>query len=94
MCGRYTLTADISELERLEWYEELLSDHRPCYNIAPGQEAPIVGVTSEGRRVLQDLRWGLVPFWADNEKMGYRMINARAETAHETPAFRAAFERR
>lgn len=91
MCGRYTLTADMSDLERLDWYDELLSDHRPRYNIAPTQDAPVIARNKEGVRGLLDMRWGLVPFWADDPDMGNRMINARSETVHSKPAFRAAF---
>ncbi|MDX1566591.1 MAG: SOS response-associated peptidase [Longimicrobiales bacterium] len=94
MCGRYTLTADMSDLERLDWYDELLSDHQPRYNIAPTQDAPVIARNKEGVRGLLDMRWGLVPFWADDPEIGNRMINARSETARSKPAFRAAFQSR
>lgn len=94
MCGRYTLTADMSDLERLDWYDELLSDHAPRYNIAPTQRAPVIVRNPEGVRGLLDMRWGLVPFWADGPDIGNRLINARSETAKSKPAFRAAFESR
>ena len=65
----------------------------PRYNIAPTQEAPVV--TGEGGvRRLRSMRWGLVPFWAKDLSIGNRLINARAEGAAATPAFRAAFARR
>lgn len=65
----------------------------PRYNIAPSQEVAAVRV-EEGQRRLIGLRWGLIPFWAAEPKIGYKMINARSETAHKTPAFRAAFRGR
>ncbi|MFP3948050.1 MAG: SOS response-associated peptidase [Longimicrobiales bacterium] len=94
MCGRYTLTADMSELERLDWYDELLSDHQPRFNIAPTQDAPVILRNREGVRGLLDMQWGLVPFWADDPDIGHRLINARSETARSKPAFRAAFRSR
>jgi putative SOS response-associated peptidase YedK len=65
----------------------------PRYNIAPTQDAPVV-VMREGHRRLEKFRWGLVPPWADDPGMGARMINARAETVHQSKAFRSAFTRR
>jgi putative SOS response-associated peptidase YedK len=62
------------------------------YNVAPGTAAPVV-VNLE-RPLVTAHRWGLVPHWARDPKMGYRMINARAETLAEKPAFRAAIRRR
>lgn len=67
----------------------------PRYNIAPSQ--PILAVREDhegGEREMTFLSWGLVPFWADDPKIGNRMINARSETAHEKPSFRAAFKYR
>jgi len=68
-------------------------DYPPRFNIAPGQDAPIIAQDRDGRR-MGLLRWGLVPAWADDPSVGNRMINARAETAAEKPAFRGAFKRR
>lgn len=94
MCGRYTLStpADlISDLFEVESVPEL----SPRYNIAPTQEAPVVRVIEPGApRSCELLRWGLVPFWADDPTIGNRMINARSESAAGKPAFRASFKRR
>src|SRR3546814_15251813 len=57
------------------------------------QEAAVVRL-EDGERCLTTLRWGLIPFWADDEKVGYRMINARAEGVEKSRAFREAFKRR
>jgi putative SOS response-associated peptidase YedK len=65
----------------------------PRYNIAPTQPALIVREVDK-RRLATLVRWGLVPFWADDIAIGNRMINARAETVAEKPAFRAAFRHR
>ena len=67
----------------------------PRYNVAPSQEVLAVRQTPEHRdRQLVTFKWGLVPHWADDPNIGYRMINARAETAAEKPAFRSAFRAR
>lgn len=93
MCGRYTLAGpDPSVLRaRFPLGESVEIDRR--YNVAPGDD--VVGVIRrrehepEGAR----LRWGLVPHWAKDPKVGYRTINARAESLDERPAFKRAFER-
>jgi len=61
----------------------------PRYNIAPGQELPVV--VAEDSRVLKLMRWGLVPGWAKDVSIGYKMINARAETISEKPSFKKPF---
>lgn len=100
MCGRYTLTVPgetVAEVFDLPSVPEL----SPRYNIAPTQDAPVIRVLGEpreevaaGTRVCDPLRWGLVPFWAKDPGIGNKMINARAETAHEKPAFRNSFAKR
>lgn len=64
------------------------------YNIAPTQDIAAVRTAEDGSRELVTLRWGLVPFWAKDPSIGNRMINARAETVAEKPAYRAAYRRR
>ena len=94
MCGRYLLTTPVDALGQLFRFME-----RPNlgarYNIAPTQDVPIVRRTraGDGRELLM-VRWGLVPYWADDVKIGNRLINARAETIERTPAFREAYQRR
>ena len=94
MCGRYTLTGNLDELVEVFDAPPLdgLDLGLPRYNIAPTQDAPVVAVGSEGRRIAA-FRWGLVPFWADDPSIGSRMINARSETVAEKPAFRNAFRK-
>jgi putative SOS response-associated peptidase YedK len=93
MCGRYTLTAESALLE--DRFACRLSDvsYRSSYNIAPGQAVMAV-VKAEAELRAGLLRWGLVPSWAKDPKMGYRMINARAETVAEKPSFRRALRQR
>jgi putative SOS response-associated peptidase YedK len=95
MCGRYTLSTPsdlLADLMEVPASPELSAR----YNIAPTQEAPIIRLagTSSAARELALLRWGLVPFWADDPTIGNRMINARAETVGEKPSFRTSFKKR
>ncbi|GIO10756.1 putative SOS response-associated peptidase YoqW [Cohnella xylanilytica] len=90
MCGRYTITVTLEELLARYEAENMSAEYQPRYNIAPGQMVPAVIAGAEGRR-LGMLRWGLVPPWADDPKIGNRMINARAETLEERPAYRNAY---
>lgn len=94
MCGRYLLTSPLESVRALFEVGE-----RPNlaarYNIAPTQDVPIVRRTRDGTgRELALVRWGLVPHWAKDEKVGNRMINARVEGIGSKPAFRDAFLRR
>src|SRR5450756_1822610 len=92
MCGRFTLTVDPAQLKLLLDLNEVPADLAPRYNIAPTQ--PVAAVASLQDRKVEMFRWGLIPAWAKDPSIGSRMINARAETLEEKPAFRAAFKRR
>ncbi|MBV9848144.1 MAG: SOS response-associated peptidase [Armatimonadetes bacterium] len=91
MCGRFTLHHSADEIAE-RFVAELLPDLEPRYNIAPTQ--PVTVVTQNGARHLAQYHWGLIPSWAKDPKIGSRMINARAETLAEKPAFRTALKRR
>jgi putative SOS response-associated peptidase YedK len=94
MCGRYTLTAsgeDVADLFDLMDVPAIL----PRYNLAPTQEAAVVRqVAPRAPRTLDRLHWGLIPYWAQDPAIGNRMINARAESVAEKPAYRDSFQRR
>jgi len=94
MCGRFTLrTNSVSLAEQFGC--ELPFDLPPRYNIAPTQPVATVRIgPEEARRHWQMVRWGLIPSWAKEASIGSRMINARAETVADKPAFRAALRRR
>ncbi|HSD82248.1 MAG TPA: SOS response-associated peptidase [Anaerolineae bacterium] len=92
MCGRYTLTVDPAELREMLELGELPTDLQPRYNIAPTQNVPVV--TSAEDRKVELFHWGLIPSWAKDPSMSGRMINARAETLHEKPAYRVPFARK
>lgn len=96
MCGRFALFADPADIAA---YFDLdtpgqLASLSPSYNVAPGQDVAAVVADEHGGRRYTVLRWGLVPFWAKDAKIGYRLINARSETLAERPAFREALRRR
>lgn len=93
MCGRFTLTAP-AEAVAAHYQLKETPFLAPRYNIAPTQPVAAVRLAPNGERELTHFRWGLVPSWAKDLSMGAKMINARAETAAEKPAFRAAFKRR
>ncbi len=93
MCGRYTVSNPgeiLPELVRGGSYPETAAR----YNVAPTQPAPVVVAGEDGSRRVVVMRWGLVPYWAEDPEIGNRMINARSETAAEKPAFRDSFKRR
>jgi putative SOS response-associated peptidase YedK len=92
MCGRFTLKAG-PEAIAAEFGLAEVPLLKPRFNIAPTQGVAAVRLDpATGRRRLDLLRWGLVPGWADDPAIGNRMINARAETVAEKPAYRHAFK--
>lgn len=92
MCGRFTLTKKPQEIIEALSLEDINIDFHPRFNIAPTQNVLIV--TDDGRRRLTQMRWGMIPSWAKDASIGNRMINARAETLVEKPAFREALRKR
>jgi putative SOS response-associated peptidase YedK len=91
MCGRASLPNDVSELKqdlRIEW--DKLGDYRPRWNAAPTSDLPVITTTSRGR-TLETMRWGLIPSWARDGKIGRSTFNARAESIDTKPAFRDAW---
>ncbi len=92
MCGRFANYLTVQEAARLFEADPDAVSWTPRYNVAPGTD--ILACRQDDGRHLCLLRWGLVPSWAREPATGYRMINARAETVADKPAFRAAFRRR
>jgi len=97
MCGRVRLSFDVSEIKLVF----SIPPHRPTpnfapsWNVAPTDSLPVVGFDARaGEHSLDVLRWGLVPFWAKDLKVGFANINAKAEGIENRPAFREAFQRR
>lgn len=96
MCGRFALATEKKILEML--YQLIIRDDfelRPRYNISPSQQVTACRLSAQnGKRELAALKWGLVPFWAEDQSVARRMINARSETAASKPSFRDAFKKR
>ena len=97
MCGRFVQVSSPELLAERFGVEELTAPTRePSYNVAP--RATVYGVRDRAeetgrRRYLSELRWGLIPSWAKDPKVGDRMINARADSLAEKPAYERAFRR-
>jgi putative SOS response-associated peptidase YedK len=97
MCGRARLSSDVSEIKLVF----SIAPERPTPNIpanwnaAPTEDLPVIRYDAKaGQRSLDVMRWGLVPFWAKDIKVGFANINAKAEGIEKKPAFGKAFERR
>jgi putative SOS response-associated peptidase YedK len=89
VCGRFTLRAPPQEIQRV-FGLDAAPRLEPRFNVAPGQDIATVHAERDGRRVMGLRRWGLVPHWAHDPRVGARLVNARAETAASRPAFRDA----
>jgi putative SOS response-associated peptidase YedK len=94
MCGRYvTVSSPTILAERFAVEEVRIDTKEPDYNVTPRAEVPVVA-TSRGKRVLDLVRWGLVPSWAKSLAIGDKQINARADTVATKPAYKRAFVKR
>jgi putative SOS response-associated peptidase YedK len=93
MCGRFTQQLSTSEFARIFGAENLADDPGGHYNLAPMRKASVV-VQRDERRAVVPYKWGFVPTWAKDPRIGSRMINARAETVATSNAFRSAFQKR
>ena len=93
MCGRFAL---YSSFQTIKDYADLLNEISGInenYNVAPGQEIPII-INEDQQNILKSCKWGLIPFWAKDEKIGYKLINTRSETISEKPSFKSAFQQK
>lgn len=94
MCGRFALAASISKIKE-QFDLSDLPEVLPRYNISPGQEILFLCQLDDSKELKPLwLRWGLIPFWAKDIKIGNRLANARSETVAEKPAFRQSFKSR
>jgi len=92
MCGRFSVAKKAEDIEERFNAKMDKSYFRAVYNAAPSQRLPVI--TNEDSHSVSFFRWGLVPFWAKNISIGNKLINARAETLVEKPAFRAALKKK
>jgi hypothetical protein len=86
MCGRYTITGDLTELEKLVRFICKVVDFKPRYNLAPRSHAPIL-IGEGGTASLKPMRWGLIPSWSKDETIGDKRTDARADTISEKPTY-------
>lgn len=93
MCGRYAEELSLEDFEYLFGFNPEPYEFQARYNIAPSSQVRVVREGKSGRELVR-LQWGLVPFWAKDPQMGFKMINARAETVAEKSAYRQAFQAR
>ena len=96
MCGRFVTASSpalLADRFAVDEIDESVGEPEPDYNVAPRREVMVVRERDD-QRVLSRLRWGLVPSWAKDVKIGDRMINARAETVATKPAYRRAFAKK
>jgi putative SOS response-associated peptidase YedK len=90
MCGAYGFSVkDAKEVYNRFDIENTLEDFKPRFNVRPGQMNPVI--TSHSPNHISRMFWGLIPFWAHDEKMKFSTINARAETVATSPAYRKPF---
>jgi len=92
MCGRFQLSVEgkqISERFNVEVFDEM---YKPSYNSAPSQNLPVITNSEPGQLSL--FKWGLIPFWAKDPRIGNKLINTRSETITEKPAFKNALVKR
>jgi putative SOS response-associated peptidase YedK len=94
MCGRFAFHSPHETVVQLFALPREAPQIAARWNITPTTDVPAVRIAGDGRRELVRLHWGLVPSWAKERAIGQRLINARAETLLEKPAFRSAFRRR
>ncbi|MGD0610112.1 MAG: SOS response-associated peptidase [Anaerolineales bacterium] len=92
MCGRFALTVDPADLQEAFPEYSFPPAYAPRYNIAPTQS--ILALPNDGTHKADLFVWGLIPSWAKGASIGSRLINARAETLGEKPAFRSAYRNR
>lgn len=92
MCGRYTLIKKAEEIEKRFHVQVEQDSLQATYNAAPTQLLPVI--SNDNPQIAAYYKWGLIPFWAKDTAIGNKMINARAETLPEKPAFKKSLQRK
>lgn len=94
MCGRYTLATDPENIESWFELEQAAPAFQVSYNIPPASDVPVIWQKPGDGLACTIMHWGLIPHWAKTTTSKYKMINAKAETLAEKPAFRDAYRKR
>jgi putative SOS response-associated peptidase YedK len=92
MCGRYSFILEDEMIKERFGVTVRSAIYKARYNCAPGQKLAVISNGNPGELSLY--RWGLIPFWAKDPKIGYKLINARAESVLEKPSFKTPFRSR
>ncbi len=92
MCGGYTFIPGDGFLSRFEISGNPYDSLPRNFNVRPGAVMPVI-IREDGKNILMPMQWGLVPPWAKDPKIGYKMFNARSETVAEKPSFKGPFRR-
>src|SRR5699024_4896912 len=95
MCGRVRLSTDYSETKIAVQFDPVAPAPNipPSWNVCPTDPMLVAVRSADGKRVPQQMRWGLIPWWAKDRKIGFSSISARADTVDTTPAFRDAWKK-
>src|SRR5271157_1242877 len=92
MCGRFDCHSEAMVILKEFRADRFSADYHPSYNIAPSRQ--IVIIKDDGKKHIVQCRWGFLPAWAKDPSIANKMINARAETVAEKPAFKDSFRRK
>jgi len=93
MCGNFALYSSIRAIKNYYKLLQKLGEIEPNHNIRPSQQVPVI-VIKQRNKYLGFVRWGLIPFWAKDKKIGYKLFNARSETIDVKSSFKVAFKQR
>ncbi|MBC8386148.1 MAG: SOS response-associated peptidase [Candidatus Cloacimonetes bacterium] len=93
MCGRFAIHTSVTEIKKYADALSKIDKIEENYNVTPGSKIPVIIKQGEAN-IIDGFQWGLIPFWAKDAKIVYKLINARAESISEKPSFRNAFQRR
>lgn len=93
MCGNFALYSSVQAIKDYYKLLEEIGEVEPREDIRPSMQVPVI-VIKQGNRYLGFVKWGLIPYWAKEKKIGYKLFNARSETVDTKPSFKQGFMRR
>lgn len=93
-CGRYTLKAKAGELKKRYNLANVPNDIPQSFDIKPTHTMPVIATSDDGKPQLEMMKWGLIPFWAKDPKIGYSTFNARDDSVFSKPTWRSIYKRR
>ncbi len=93
MCGRFAQSIPLGKLTKIDLFDEVRGEYSSSYNLSPTENAFVVSST-DSKRVLKQMKWGLIPSWTKPDRAGSGLINARFESLNEKPSFRSSYRQR